>query len=116
MNLMKVITAICSILFLMIGADKFFSFMDPPCSLMSYVPLTLWKILGVIQLAAGLLIWLPKFRKYIAGFFFVFMLVFTIIHLIEKTYDIGGAVFMAILLGLLVWNPRFLKGKQSDKN
>ena len=116
MNGINIITAICSLLFFMIGADKFLSFMDPPCSLISYIPTTLWNILGAIQLAAGIVIWLPKFRKYVAGFFFVFMIVFVIIHLIENTYDIGGAVFMALLLGLLVWNPRFLRGKQSNKN
>ena len=111
MNIIKVITAICSFFFFMIGADKFVSFLDPSCSLMGYIPSIPWKILGVIQLASGVLIWLPKYKKYVAGFFFVFMLVFTIIHLIQNTYDIGGAVFMAALLGLLVWDPGFLKGK-----
>ena len=83
---------------------------------MNNIPPAIWKTLGAIQLAAGVLIWLPKFRKYVAGFFFVFMIIFSIIHLMEKTYDIGGAVFMAILLGLLVWNPNFLKGKRHKKN
>lgn len=106
-----IIITICSLLFFMVGADKFFSFMEPPCTLMSSIPPTIWKLLGVLQLAAGIFIWIPKFRKYVAGFFAVFMLVFTIIHLIANTYDIGGAAFMAALLGLLVWNPAFLRGK-----
>ena len=108
----NIVVAICSLLFFMIGADKFFSFLEPPCSLMGEIPSIIWKVLGVLQLAAGILIWLPKLRKYIAGFFFVFMLVFTIVHLVEGTYDIGGSVFMAVLLGLLVWNPGFLRGKK----
>ena len=111
MNLTNIITASCSLLFLMIGADKFFLFLEPPCTLMHNIPPTAWKILGFIQLAAGILIWLPKLRKHIAGFFFVFMLVFTSIHLVKNTYDVGGAVSMAVLLGLLAWNPRFLNGK-----
>ena len=111
MNLSNIIVAICSLLFIMIGVDKFFSFMEPPCSLMDNNSTTVWKVLGGLQLAAGILIWLPQFRKYIASFFLVFMLIFTIIHIKESTYDIGGSVFMAVLLGLLVWNPKFLKGK-----
>jgi len=43
------------------------------------------------------------------------MLFFTIFHIVENTYDVGGAVFMAFLLGLLVWNPAFLKGKGKYK-
>ena len=113
MNLTNIITAICSLLFLMIGADKFFPFLKPPCSLAHFIPWTFWSTLGAVQIAAGILIWQPKFRKYVAGFFFVFMLVFTIVHLTQGTYDIGGASFMAVLLGLLVWNPRFIRGKEA---
>jgi uncharacterized membrane protein YphA (DoxX/SURF4 family) len=95
----------------MIGADKFFSFLDPPCSLMSNISPAVLKLLGVLQLASGILIWLPKYRRYVAGFFAVFMLVFTIVHLSQHTYDIGGSAFMAVLLGILAWNPDFLKTK-----
>jgi len=113
MILTKIITAICSLLFVMIGLDKFFSFLDPPCSLMGNMPPIMWKSLGVLQLIAAILIWFPKFRRYVAGFFVVFMLVFTVIHLVNNTYDIGGAVFMAVLLALLAWNPGFLRGKSN---
>jgi uncharacterized membrane protein YphA (DoxX/SURF4 family) len=95
----------------MIGLDKFISFMKPPCTLMNEISPIVWKLLGVLQLASGILIWLPKFRKYVAGFFFIFMIIFILVHLVENTYDIGGAAFMAVLLGLLVWNPGFLQGK-----
>jgi len=108
----KIIIGILSLLFLMIGADKFLSFLEPPCSMESSIPSTVWSILGVLQLAAGLLIWLPKFRKPLVGFFFIFMLVFATAHLTQGTYDIGGAVLMAALLGLLIWNPSFLQGKE----
>ena len=112
MNISKAIIAICSLLFLMVGVDKFFAFLEPPCSLMGSISPIVWNILGVLQIAAGILIWLPKFRKYVVGFFFVFMLVFTLVHLTQGTYDVGGSAFMAVLLGLLVWNPAFLKGSQ----
>ena len=112
MNVKNLIIAICSLLFLMIGADKFFSFLEPPCSLNDSIAPSVWKFFGILQLAAGLLIWHPRFRKPVVVFFFFFMLIFTLYHLIEKTYDIGGSAFMAFLLGLLIWNPPFIRGKE----
>jgi len=82
---------------------------------MNTISPTVWKLLGVLQIAGGILLWLPTFKKYVAGFFILFMLFFTIFHIVENTYDVGGAVFMAFLLGLLVWNPAFLKGKGKYK-
>lgn len=111
MIIKNIIIAICSLLFFMIGADKFFAFLEPPCTLMSNIPMTIWKILGAIQIISGILIWVPRFRRIIVGFFFVFMLVFTAIHLVEGTSDVGGALFMAALLGLLVWNPPLFNKK-----
>jgi uncharacterized membrane protein YphA (DoxX/SURF4 family) len=96
----------------MIGADKFFSFLEPPCSLQNNISPMIWQLFGLIQIEAGILIWVPKFRKYIAGFFAAYMLIFTLIHLWNNTYDVGGSVFMAILLLLLVWNPSFIRGKK----
>ena len=109
MNKTNVITAICSLLFILVGVDKFVGFMEPPCSLMNRFSPGVWKLLGGLQCAAGIFIWVPKFRKYVSGAFAIFMLVIIIFHLTENTYDIGGAVFMAILLGLLAWNPGFLR-------
>lgn len=113
MNISKILIAICSIFFLMIGADKFFSFLDPACSLEDKIPTVVWSVLGVLQLISGVLIWFPKFTKYVAGFFAVFMLVFTIVHLTQNTYDIGGSAFMGVLLGLLAWNPSFIQGRNA---
>lgn len=103
MNLTNGLTAIASIFFFMIGMDKFLSFLEPACSLEDNIPTMVWQILGVLQLVSGVLIWSPKFRKHLAGFWAVFMLVFTIVHLTQNTFDIGGSAFMAILLGVLVW-------------
>lgn len=115
MNIKNVIIGICSLLFFMIGADKFLSFLEPPCSLTSSIPAITWKILGGLQLVAGVVIWVPKYRKYVVGFFLVFMIIFTVVHLFHNTYDIGGSVFMAVLLGILVWNPSFIRGKKDDE-
>ena len=98
----------------MIGIDKFFPFMEPPCSLMHNIPSLVWMTLGGMQLTAGVLIWFPKFKKPVSGFFIIFMLVFTIVHLTEGTKDVGGAIFMAVLLGIIYWNPGFFRGKKSQ--
>jgi len=98
----------------MVGLDKFLAFLEPPCSLMGSIPSLVWQLLGVMQITAGIFIWLPKFRKYVVGFFFVFMLAISSVHLIQGTKDIGGSLFMAILLGLLVWNPSFLGGIKKE--
>ena len=113
MKISNLLIATCSILFLMIGVDKFLPFMEPSCSLMNDIPVGIWKGLGVVEIIAGILIWLPKYRKFISGFFLAFMLFFIIYHLVENTYDIGGAVFMAVLLGFLVWDPKFLKSNKT---
>lgn len=88
MNATIIISAICSLMFFMIGADKFLSFLEPPCSLESSIPTIVWSIMGIVQIAAGILIWLPKYRKSVAGFFFVFMLAFTMVHIVMGTYDL----------------------------
>ena len=111
MNLKNVIIGICSLLFFMIGTDKFLGFLEPPCSLENSISPMIWKALGVLQLAGGILIWMPKYRKYVTGFFTGFMIFFIIVHLSQNTYDVGGAASMAVLLGLLTWNPSFLGGK-----
>ena len=92
----------------MIGADKFLSFLEPPCSLESSIPTIIWSVLGVLQISSSILLWMPKYRKYVSGFFSVFMLIFTVIHLSQGTTDIGGSAFMGVLLGLISWNPSFL--------
>ena len=98
-------------MFFMIGADKFLSYLEPPCSLESSLSPMIWSIFGVMQLATGILLWLPQFKKYVVGFWMIFMLVFAGVHLSQGTSDFGGALFMAGLLGVLVWNPSFIRGK-----
>ncbi len=110
MNTSTIIVALCSLFFLVIGADKFLGFLGPSCSLMDSISPNVWKFAGALQMTAGILIWLPTFRKYVAGLFLLFMLVSITNHLLADTYDIGGAVFMVVMLGLLLWNPSFLRG------
>jgi len=81
---------------------------------MNYFPSAVWYLIGVLQMICGIFIWMPRFRKYVVGFFFIFMLIFTIVHISQNTTDVGGSIFMAILLGLLVWNPSFINKNFTD--
>jgi len=60
MNIKNIIVGICSILFFMVVADKFLFFLEPPCSMMDSISPMVWKALGVLQIAAGVIIWLPQ--------------------------------------------------------
>lgn len=115
MTISDFIAVICSMMFFMIGFDKFYAFLEPPCTLQASIDPSDWKIFGIMQVAAGILIWFPQIRRYVAGFFTIFMLVFTVYHLSAGTSDIAGAIFMAVLLGLLTWNPQFINGKKKNK-
>jgi hypothetical protein len=57
---------------------------------MDNIPSLVWKGLGIIQIIGSTLTWIPKNRKATAGFFIVFMLSFTIYHLLQNTYDVAG--------------------------
>lgn len=114
MNLSNILAVLCSLLFFMVGADKFLAFLEPPCSIMNKITPMAWKALGVVQILGGIAILLPNFRRTVALFFFLLMIFFTGFHLTQGTYDIGGSVFMAALLGLLVWNPSFIRSKQKS--
>ena len=47
----------------MVGFDKFFAFIDPQCSLKDNIPTSLWKLLGGLQIAAGILIFEAKRQR-----------------------------------------------------
>ena len=111
----KVIIGFCSLMFVMIGSDKFLGFLQPPCSLESSISPLIWRVLGVFQFMSGVLLWLPKYAQHVAGFWAVFMLVFTTVHVTQGTYDIGGSFFLAVLLGLLVWSPKFIAGGKVNR-
>jgi uncharacterized membrane protein YphA (DoxX/SURF4 family) len=74
---------------------------------------SVWMFLGVLTIVGGILIWVSALRKYVAGFLIIYMLFYTGVHISKATYDIGGAIFMTVLLGLLLWNPSFIRGKEA---
>jgi len=104
MNINKVIVAIFSLLLIMVGIDKFFPYL-PPCSLLADVNPMVWRGVGVLQLTAGLLVWNKKFSKPIALIMLGVMIYFIIRHLVDKSLDIGGAAFMAVLAINIIADP-----------
>ncbi len=109
MNGIRIITSLISISFIIIGADKFLHFIEPPCSLMSAIHPIIWKSIGIVQIIAGVLIWAPKYERFIVGFFCVFKGVFSLVHLSLGTYDVAGSLFLFALLAVLIWKPEVLK-------
>jgi len=108
MKLNLIVLAGFSLIMFMIGLDKFFNFLEP-CSLLEEVPDTLWKVIGALQLVSAVLILSPKFRKTIAGLFFGLMIYFIYKHLSIGTFDIGGAIFMAIICLIIFFDRTDLK-------
>ncbi len=111
MNVENILFVLLSLLLIGVGFDKFHPFLEPPCSLEAKMPVLAWKSIGIMQLIIAILVWQKKIRQYLLGFFLVFMLFIIGVHLLTNTYDIGGALCMAGLSGLLVWKPKFIKVK-----
>jgi len=111
-TILKVIT---SLMFFVLAADKFLHFLKPPCSLEETFSQNVWMMIGYVYIAAASLLWHKKIGKRVAIIFAVVMIAFSIWHLVNDTYDIGGALFMALLLGLIAWKPEFLtRQKQTN--
>jgi len=104
----KILLGLFTLLMLMLGVDKFYPIAEPCSVLMEWSPTAL-KVLGVIQILRGVLIWFETTRKLVAGFFLGLMIYFIVRHLMTDTYDIGGALFLAGICLLINWNPKFLR-------
>ena len=105
MRINQILTAIFSIMLVMIGVDKFFGFLQPACTLQSDINPIVWKAIGIIQISFGILAWNIKWRKSVAWMILGLMIYFSIRHLTAGTNDIGGAVFMGVLAIMIIWNP-----------
>lgn len=82
---------------LILGVDKFFQFIPLSCTLMIDASKSLMYGLGVIEVGLGILLLLGKFTKFILIGVCLLMVWAIVMHLVSETYDIGGAVFLAIL-------------------
>lgn len=104
MYINQIITGLFSIMLLMIGLDKFLVFLEQ-CSLFSSINPTTLKVIGITQILMGISVWNVKWRSSVAWLILGLMVYFIIRHIVEGTYDIGGAVFMALISILIIWDP-----------
>ena len=82
---------------IILGIDKFFTFIPAACSLLTEATTSMSYSLGVIEILLGILLFAGKFTKTILIFVVLLMISAIIMHLMNDTYDIGAAIFMAII-------------------
>lgn len=82
---------------LILGVDKFFLFIPLSCTLLVDASKSMMYGLGVVEIGLAILLLLGKFTKSILIGVCLLMVWAIAMHFISGTYDIGGAVFLAIL-------------------
>lgn len=90
---------------IILGIDKFTRLMPLACTLMEDASDNMLYAVGVIEVVLGILLLLGKFQKAILIAIVIFMLWAIVMHLMSGTYDIGAAIFLAIVSAI----PLFLK-------
>jgi len=82
---------------IVLGFDKFFTFIPETCSLMTDLSKPFSYTIGIIEIMLGVLLFLGRFTKAILIFVILLMVWAIAMHLKAQTYDIGGAIFIAVL-------------------
>ena len=95
-----------SINLFILGLDKFLKLMPLSCTLLTDASESLMYGLGVIEILLAVLLFLGKFTKTILVVVVLFMVWAIVMHLMADTYDIGGAVFLAVLSTVLLVLPK----------
>jgi len=89
---------------IIIGIDKFYTFL-PPCSLMKNISTTGAMVGGVVEILLGIFILLKIQLKPVLYTTAFLMGAAVISHLINGTYDLGGALFLMLYaLGLIYFD------------
>jgi len=83
---------------LVLGMDKFFLFIPDSCTLLVDAPKSMLYTLGVIEVVLGILLCLGKYTRTILVAILVLMISAIVMHMVNDTYDIGGAVFLILLV------------------
>lgn len=96
-NLKKYLEYFIALNLIILGIDKFIGFIPESCSLMGVGSSLMWKLTGVIEILLGVLLFLGRYTNFILGFIIGLMLWAILMHIVNGTYDIGGAIFLAIL-------------------
>jgi len=96
-NLKRYIIYFIALNLIILGLDKFLKLMPVACTLMTDASDTILYIIGGLEIVLGILLFLGKFTKGILIAVVLLMLWAIGMHLINETYDIGGAVFLAVV-------------------
>lgn len=104
-NINKYIIYFVAINLLILGIDKFFQFIPESCTLLEDASKTMMYSLGVIEIVLAFFLFVGKFTKKILLAIVLLMAWATLMHFMNDTYDIGGAVF----LGIIALLPLFIK-------
>ena len=107
-NFKKIIIYFLALNLLIVGIDKFFLFIPESCSLLVDAPKSMLYSLGVIEIVLAILLFFSKYRRIIFVMILVLMISAIVQHLINKTYDIAGALFISIvvLISLIILSER----------
>jgi len=107
-NFKKIIIYFLALNSLIVGIDKFFLFIPESCSLLVDAPKSMLYSLGVIEIVLAILLFFSKYRRIIFVMILVLMISAIVQHLINKTYDIAGALFISIvvLISLIILSER----------
>jgi len=106
LNFLRIFLAINLII---IGIDKFYTFL-PPCSLMKNVSATGAMIGGLIEILLGILVLFKIQLKPVLYTSAFLMGAAVVSHLVNGTYDLGGALFLMFYsLGLVYFSNQEIK-------
>lgn len=79
-----------------LGLDKFLKLMPLSCTLLTDTSNSIMYGLGVVEVVLAVLLFAGKFTKTILIAVVLLMVWAIVMHLMADTYDIGGAVFLAV--------------------
>jgi len=96
-NMLQILFAVFCIVF---GIDKFLEFL-PTCSLTNHIPQSGMMVTGILEIILGIALLLKKYTFTALRLVTGIMLGGLILHLMTGSYDVGGAVFGAVL-GLIL--------------
>jgi len=94
---------------IIIGLDKFFTFIPEACSLMIDASKGFLYIIGVFEILLGVLLFFKKSTRIILTLIVLLMIWGILLHLYTSTDDYGGAAFLCILALLPLILSKYFK-------
>lgn len=96
---------------ILLGLDKFFAFIPESCSLLIDIDYNIKITIGIVEIILGLCLFTRKFTRSILIFVVILMLLAVYSHIQSNTYDIGGALFLAIISLVAIFTTSKISSK-----